>query len=887
MHLRLRPSTRALPLLGLLVLAAPAAAETTAAPSQGVHVRAVRRAGAVSIDGRLDDAGWTGVTATGDFTQRFPDEGKAPTQRTEFRIVYDDAAIYVGVRAFDDQPDQIRGLLTRRDQESASDWIMVGLDSYHDRRTAFVFGLNPAEVQRDFLIFNDFETDASWDAVWTGASQIDDQGWTVEMRIPLSQLRFSSTASQDWGLQIVRSVARSGEESSWSPWSRAGNRIASDFGTLDHVDGVEPGRRLEVLPYMSGGVGTAQVAEDDPFHDTVEGRFNAGVDVKYGLSSAFTLSATVNPDFGQVEADPSQVNLTAQESFFAEKRPFFLEGTDIFRYTLTQGDGDSGESLFYTRRIGAAPHIHGGGLAAYDDTPENTTIYGAAKISGKTSSGWSIGVLEAVTAEESAGLSDGAGTSTQVVEPLTNHALVRVLKDLRSGRTQIAGILTAVHRDLADPMLEAMLHDQAYTAGLDLNHRFADDEWSVTAKLYGSLVHGSRDAILDDQLDIRHLYQRPDATHLQLDPDRTSLTGAGLLWDLGRWNHRNWNFGGGGDLRSPGVEVNDLGFQNGADRAVQWLWTGYRDNEPSARVLNWSIGGDVWAGGDWEPRLHNLGTSVNANVTLANHWSISGGGNYNRNIWDVRLLRGGPRIRSVDGVNGWFGLGSDGRKKVSINFNGQVNRRDGSDSWGLGGGAAITIQARSNLDITFGPNVFVGTDDAQYVDQLDDPTGETRYLFARIHQVVTGLTVRAAWTFSPTLSLQLYAQPFIAAGAYREYKEARTDGGTYATDYDDRYTVYGTGQVQEVDGVMEIDRDGDGSVDLRVAKPDFNVRELRGNAVVRWEYRPGSTVFLIWSHGRSSAENQGRYRPGYDLGELGGDVGEHVVMLKANFWVGL
>jgi len=877
---------RSLPLLAVLGVTSPALADDDA--DDRVHTKAVRRTAGIAIDGALDDAGWASVPITGDFVQRFPDAGAAPSQRTEFRVAYDDKAVYVGVRMFDESPSQIRSLLTRRDQSSASDWILLGLDSYHDRRTGFVFGLNPAEVQRDFLLYDDSMEDTSWDAVWTGAAKIDAEGWTAEFRIPLSQLRFSGKQRQDWGLQLVRAVGRTGEESAWSPWPRSENRIVSNFGTLEQIDGISPGRRLEILPYASGGVGIAPVDPDDPFHNEVEGRYGAGIDVKYGLTSAFTLQATVNPDFGQVEADPSQVNLTSQETFFAEKRPFFLEGTNIFQFGITDNDG-GGQGLFYTRRIGARPHLNGGDYADYHDTPGETTIYGAAKISGKTSSGWSLGVLEAVTGEEIAQLDDGdpdTAAGAQVVEPLTNYALLRVHRDLWQGSTAVSGIVTAVNRDLDDSELELRLHDQAYTGGAGITSQFGPDQhYNALFRTFATWVHGSREAILEDQLAFPHYYQRPDARHVEVDPTATSMAGVGAVWVLGRNNHPHWNFATGGDLRTPGLEANDLGFQPNADGLSEWIWAGYRENEPSTNVLSWDVGASAWIGGNTEPLIAGMGADLSGSVLLSNYWSFSSTVNANFNRWDVDALRGGRRLRDESGFN-WNGnLGTDGRKMISVNLSGHVNRRPATDTFGYDGGGEVAIQARSNLDIALGTNVSVSTNDHQYVDEVVDADEVSHYLFARIDQVVAALTLRAAWTFSPRLSLQVYAQPFIATGEYHEYKQA---ADTESHDYGERFETYDNGQLStDGDGNVLIDQDRDGVVDYGTSRPDFDVREVRSNVVLRWEYRPGSQVFLVWSHGRSSFEDNGDFRLGHDLRALARERGENAVLVKVNYWIGL
>ncbi len=875
----------------LLGWASPALADDVVAVD--THTRAVRRTASVTIDGKLDDPGWAEIAPSGDFVQRFPDAGAAPNQRTEFRVAYDDDAIYIGVRMYDAEPDAIRGLLTRRDQESASDWILVGIDSYHDRRTGFVFGLNPAEVQRDFLLYDDMQSDNSWDAVWTGAAKVDADGWVAEFRIPLSQLRFSGQDSQDWGFQLVRAVGRTGEESAWAPWPRNENRIVSQFGVLQKLDGIEPGRRLEILPYASGGVGTGPVEDGDPFHDEVEPRYNAGVDVKYGLSSAFTLQGTLNPDFGQVEADPSQVNLTSQETFFAEKRPFFLEGTNIFQFGITDGgdNGSAGQGLFYTRRIGAAPHLNGGDYADFHDTPHETTIYGAAKVSGKTSSGWSLGVLEAVTAEEVAHLRGGT-KDEQIVEPLTNYALARIHRDLRGGLTTVSGIVTAVNRNLNDPELVARLHDQAYTGGASISHRFgAKTEWDSMFRAFGTYVHGSSNAILEDQLSFPHYYQRPDATHVMVDPDATSMSGLGAAWMLGRQNHPTWNFATGGEFRTPGVEANDMGYQPNADGMVEWVWTGYRDDEPSEQLLNWSLATSAWVAANTESllgddaRIAGAGGDVNANVLLSNYWGLSTNLNANFNRWDYDSLRGGRRLRDEAGYN-WNGnLSTDMRRKVVVNLAGHVNRRPVTDTFAFDMSADVMIQARSNLDIVVGPSFTSATNDHQYVDTVYDADEMPHYMFARIHQVIAAMTVRAAWTFSPRLSLQVYAQPFIATGDYREYKQA---ADTYSKDYGERFEVYDGAQVStNADGDVLIDQDRDGMADYGTGRPDFDFREVRSNVVLRWEYRPGSSAYLVWSHGRSSFEDDGRFRLGHDLGQLVDERGQNEVLIKVNYWIGL
>jgi len=873
--------------LGLLVVASlgAIAGDARAAATDLAHVTAHRAEGPITIDGRLDDRTWTDCPPMHGFVQRFPDAGKPPAEDTSFRVAYDDDAIYVAVHMRDAHPDEIRGLLTRRDMNSASDWVLIGLDSYHDRRTAFVFGVNPAGVQRDLLIYDDAQQDDSWDAVWTSATHIDRDGWTAEFRIPLGQLRFAGGGDQTWGFQVERIVARTGEESVWSPWPRSSSQVVSRFGTVDGLDGLHPGRRLELLPYVTGGaLLDEQIDAGDPFGRTAHGRGTVGLDVRLGLTSAITLAATINPDFGQVEADPSQVNLSANELFFPEKRPFFLEGTDIFNFSLGQGDGPNAtESLFYSRRIGAPPHGDTSDYA-FVDAPKTTTIYGAAKISGKTRSGWSVGLLDAITSREIAHVDDGAGMrSDPVVEPLGNYLVGRIKKDLRQGRTSLGAAVTAVDRDLAGTGLEATMRDQAYAGGLQVQHRFGHDQWETNLRLLGSWVHGSTDAIADLQQQQRHLFQRPDQTHVRFDPTRTSLAGGALLAEAGKFGGKHWRFGLGADTRTPGFEVNDLGFQRGGDYYVQWGFLQYRDDEPGDGLLAWNLNVNTFGISSYEPQLLGVGGNLNGSATFKNHWSAFGGAEVDDNRWDPGALRGGPELRESPTVNGWVGASTDGRKAVIANLSAMGWTKPVNDSHQLQLDAGLTVQARSNLDFYLGPSVMVRDDDSQYIDQLPDAGGTTRYLFGRIHQITTSLTVRANWTFSPHLSLQVYAEPFIATGRYSRYKEA---ADTHAIAYADRFLVYDpAAEIVGADSVM-VDRDGDGAVDLTFGRPDFSVRELRSNVVLRWEYRPGSAVFLIWSHDRADSLVDGRYRLGADLAGLASAPAEHVVMLKANYWIG-
>ncbi|HEY5923071.1 MAG TPA: DUF5916 domain-containing protein [Kofleriaceae bacterium] len=866
--------------LGFLLLIASTTAHAQSVPAE-VRAHATRRSGPVAIDGRLDEAVWTAAPRQGSFTQRFPKDGAKASQDTQFALLFDDDAIYVGVWASDPEPHKIRRTLTRRDVNVLADAVLIGIDSYHDKRTAYVFQLNAAGVQRDMMLFDDMAQDDTWDAVWTGDVAITPQGWTAEVRIPLNQLRFAGGDKHEWGLQVVRVVGRNQEESAWSPWPRTGNQIVSRFGVIDGIEVTKPARRLELLPYASGGLQTQPVEAGDPLNAETSALGNAGVDLKYGLGPAFTMSATLNPDFGQVEADPSQVNLSANELFFAEKRPFFLEGADLFKLPIGSG-GNQIEGAFYSRRIGAAPPEPDMAYE-YIAAPTATTIYSAAKLTGKTNTGWSVGVLDAITGEESATVVDGTGTQMRpVVAPLTNYAVGRVKRDLRGGKTTVGLSATSVHRALAsDTPLAAINHDQAYTAGAQVTHRWGDNAWELDAHGVGSYVHGTTDAITRTQQLNRHLYQRPDADHVEVDPTRTSLAGMGMSWAVGRSGEtKHWRWAQGGDLRTPGLELNDVGFQFFSDRLETWGWLEYREDDPGDTVNNWRAEIVPFEVTTLEPRLIAYGTNAAISAQLTNYWSFRNSWHVEAGGWDVMALRGGPALRTDASVNSNIGVSTDSRKDLRGDFWVNWFRNFAADAIQVNTGGGANIQARSNIDVFVGLDWTQRTDPMQYITQVEDTGGRTHYVFGTIAQTVVSLTTRVNWTFSPKLSLQLYAQPFIAAGNYRELKDV---DNPHAQRFEDRFHVLTGNDYSVTDGTVSVSHNGT----YAFAQPDFDFGELRSTVVLRWEYRPGSAVFAIWSHGRTNFVDGGRFDLANDIADLGRAPGEHIVMIKANYWIGL
>lgn len=833
---------------------------------------------AIELDGRGDEAAWRSADVATDFVQFEPREGAPASQRTEARVLYGDRALYVHIKAYERHPEEIVGQLTRRDQSSHSDLLGVVVDSYFDRRTAFQFSVNPVGVKHDVYHFDDTAEDSGWDAVWDVATAIDDDGWSAEFRIPYSQLRFGDDAQQTWGINFVREIARNEELALWSPTPRSANAIVSRFGELRGIRDLDTPSRLELLPYTLAGVERAPGDAENPFHRATEPLGQVGGDLKYGLTSDLTLDVTLNPDFGQVEADPAQVNLSAFETFLPEQRPFFVEGSSIFNFGLGIGDGDgAAESLFYSRRIGRAPQGRADAHGAFSDAPDRTSIHGAWKLSGKTSDGWSIGALHAATSEERARVApEGEPTYEEPIEPSANYGVLRVQRDFREGRSAVGVIGTGTRRDAATAAA-LKLRSEAYSGGVDFRHRFADERWELSGYLLGSHVTGSPDAISRTQRSPARYFQRPDAGHVTFDSTRTTLTGASANLSVSKVSGGYWRFATGLQTRSPGFEVNDLGFMNSADYLTHWGWLGYHRDAPQGPFRRWSLNLNAWNNWNYEGTGTGTGANVNGSAQLQNFWNVWGGVNQNFETLDPGMLRGGPMFRREAQTNFWGGLGTDGRKAVQLNMNGSGNVRPSSDSWAFNFSPNIRIRPSGRATFNIGTFVNRRVDDRQWVREIG--TDAPHYLFARLDQTTVGTTVRVDYAFTPAVSLQLYAQPFVSAGRYESFKAV---ADPTAERYADRFRPLAPRR----DGDTHyVDVDGD-TTEESFGDPDFNVRQFRSNAVLRWEFRPGSTLFFVWSQGRDDSRSLGDFDFSRDMGDLFGIAPRNVFMVKLSYWLG-
>lgn len=843
----------ALLLIAQVAAADPPAPEGPVVGRTAIVAVEVPSASAIRLDGDLSDEAWKRAEPITDFVQRDPKEGAEPSMKTEARIVYDASNLYVAVRAFDPQPDRIVGHLTRRDGESPSDWIRVTIDSFHDRRTAYEFGVNPVGVKKDAYWMNDGNSqDTSWDAVWDVGVDRDEQGWRAEFRIPFSQLRFTPGASGTFGLAISRQIARLNEQNTWPLLSKNINGYVSQFGELSGIQLSGSPKRLEILPYTVGSV-TTQPDGGSPLLNSTDPHAAVGLDLKYALTPGLTLTATVNPDFGQVEADPAVVNLSAFETFFSERRPFFVEGSGNFRFDIDCNDG-SCTGLFYTRRIGRAPQGSPdlSGDDAFALSPAQTTILGAAKLTGRKGP-YSIGLLHAVTEQEQARIAIGSSRSSQVVEPLTNYSIARVRREFKD-QSSIGFITTATTRKLTGAT--EFLPGQAYTGGIDADWRFGR-RYSLTAYWAGSHIRGNADAITRLQETSRHYFQRPDSDALELDPTRTSLSGQSASIGISKIGGAHVVFNSNVGYKSPGYDTNDLGFFRRADQRTMGNWIQFRSNKPNRWFRYRNINFNQYAGWNRDGDLLYSGGNINSHYTLVNMWSFGGGFNVNRDEFEDRLTRGGPG-GLVEGYRSfWSYVNSDNRKPVVFNgFFGRGWTRNGSRFSDIN--PAVTVRPMTSLSFSGGIGINRNVLTQQWIENVT-AGDRTRYVFGALDQTTVSLTTRVNYTLSPTLSIQLYAQPFVSAGDYSSFQEL-TNGR--ARDFAARWTPYPYDD-----------------------NPDFNFRSFRTTNVLRWEYKPGSTLFVVWQQGREESVSRGDFRFGRDFGEVFGTPSTNVLLVKFAYWL--
>jgi hypothetical protein len=836
-----------------------------------------------TIDGQFAEPAWRAVEPARDFVQQRPHAGRPASERTEVRVLFTDEAIYFAAVLFDSSPDSIVARLGRRDAEVYSDWFWVHLDSQNDRRTAFVFGVSAAGVLRDAMRANDTELHADWDAVWEAAVRRTSDGWTAELRIPLSQLRFAVAergAEQRWGVNFAREIARREELSYWAPIPPSASGFVSLFGELRGLRDLEPARRLEVRPYLAGRLTRAPGDRANPFFRRTDPFSSLGGDATYGLTSNLTLTATVNPDFGQVEADPAQVNLTAHEMWLPEQRPFFLEGADLFDTGYPQ--------LFYSRRIGRSPQAGVPSDAKYAESADAATILAAAKLAGKTAGGWKIGVLDALTQREVLDYVAATGERrATVVEPMTNYAVARLARDFRNGKSGLGLVATSVHRDLgAEPQLQ-FLTSRAFAGGLDGHHRFGKGDVRLTGSLRLSNVAGSTQALSRIQRNSVHRFQRPDADHLEFDSTRTSLSGVRASLDVGKIGGGHWRWSLGAHVTTPGYEINDLGFSSQSDRRAGYLSLAYAQFEPGSLFRRWELSGfantSSTGGGERTGGFFDL----TLDAQLRNYWNVMTWVDWEIPALSTEALRGGPAMLMPAALYAYLRVETDRRKPVIVGMSGFLRRERGTDGRVFYVTPSLTVRPSTQMELTLKPRMEWNREASQYVTaaQIGD---STTYVFAPMRQRTASLTARLNYTISPSVSIQAYAQPFVSAGDYRGFKVVRDPRGTRESA---RFRILEESRISESRDAGRrtygLDLDGVSGADVWLPDPDFNSRQFRSNVVLRWEYRPGSTLFVAWSQSRDGFDPDGSFALGRDARRLFAARGTNVVMVKVSYWLSL
>ena len=880
---------------------------------------ALRTAAAPRIDGNLNEAAWAGAPQVNSFTQRDPNDGQPSSKTAVVRMLYDDEALYVGARIEGAGPTTFR--LGRRDMALVpSDWFRVSLDTFRDRRTAMRFDVNPGGVQRDALISGDSfqqtglgrdtgsyrfagdDGEVGWDAVWDAATLVDDHGWTVELRIPLSQLRFANTRAdlpvqagqlqnsfapgskpeidRGWGVQFEVIDAQRQEISMFSYRSKKEPGGVAAFGRLDGLRDLRARRPIELIPYVLGQ-GAFDSSAATALTRSREYEFKAGLDLRYRLTSNLTLAAAFNPDFGQVEVDPAVINLTSFETRLEERRPFFLEGVDIFALAPGLRSRNAARELLYPRRIGRAPQLRL--PSGTTDVPVSTRILGAAKVTGRTASGWKIGVLDAFTDEEQGIYLDATGTHQALVEPRTNYFAGRMIREVRSGQTAIGVIGTAVNRSLGDPRAAAALTRAAYTGGLDFGTDFVGRIWNVSGYVAGSQVEGTPAAITALQRTSSRYFQRPDAQSFHLDPKATSLSGASGQVQISKQTGTHWTGNVEYAAHTPGYEINDIGFQQRVDRRGLSGRLTWSERTPGKifRQIDLTLNPTLYTNfdGDWLDK--NL--RLRANFRHVNYWGVDIESDLIAPRMDDRLTRGGPIARAPGAGSILVMLLSDRRKAVRGSLDLSARNED-SGTRTRYVASTIEVQAARNWNLSLSPRVDWIRQEAQYMGASGDPlaaaTFGRRYVFGQLDQKEASVSLRLNYAFSAKLTLEVYTQALISNAVFGSPKEflrpRQLAFGRYGTDL---------GTLAKAGKSYRIDPDGAGpAAAFSLTDPSFTDRSVRANAVLRWEFRPGSALFLVWQQERSAEEAMRDFSLGRATRDVFALPARNVLAVKASYW---
>lgn len=874
-----------------LLLAGPLAAAQGPGPGELKEAVAVRvfGNGGIRIDGRLDDLAWENAVFLTDFRQRDPVIGAPATDSMRVAFLYDDHALYVGARMSTTDRARMPTGLTRRDGFGNAEHLSIILDPFLDRRTAFGFSVTSGNGRRDFYHTRDAEDgrDFNWDPVWDASVTVDEGGWTAEMRIPFSQLRFRDQPIHTWGLNISRWTPQRNEEVFWVVVPRNVPGFISHFGTLNGIANVPKARRMEVLPYAAGSARfTGNPVPGNPFNDGSVTSQSLGADLKMGLGPSLTLDATFNPDFGQVDADPAEVNLSAFETFFPERRPFFTEGSEA----LSGGS----QSYFYSRRVGGPPR----GTASGDfvDRPGSSRILGAAKVTGRIGSGWQVGLFSAVTERTHARTYD---TTSQVfgsteVEPVATYAAGRVQRQFGAAGSTMGFTLATMRRFFTgESPLEQRLSREAVAGGADWSLRFRGGAYTLGGRAGFSYVGGSEASITRLQESSARYYQRPDADYVEVDPTRTSMLGFSAAVGASK-NSGTWLWGANIESDSPGFETNDTGrLQNGDDVGVSANVT-RRQVDPSRLFRRSRLNLNGRLGWNYGGVRRDAQLRLSSSATFHNYWDANLNLQYNPRTMSDNLTRGGPLMQTgwrtrIDG-----NLGNSGARSTTTRVNWAFERGEfGASFHELG--FRISANPTPTLSVSVDPGYQRRVSARQWVGRFGnggEPTYGFRYVFAKIERSQLAVRLRFNYLFSPAMSVEGYAEPFSASGRYFDFGELERAGSRFLR-------VYGEASGTTITADERLYRVADAAIpgSFSFRNPDFNSLSFRSNLVLRWEWNPGSTLFLVWQQNRSDfcsggtvAECPNGSVPG-SLATVGSFAdpfkvaGDNFLAVKINYWI--
>lgn len=838
---------RLLPYFFLLILfqliQSTEAQEASHIPKRIYTTKSISANEAPTIDGIIDEKSWEVVDWSGDFLEREPDENTAPSEQTKFKIIYDSKFLYIAFRCYDSDPSKIVKRMSRRDGFEG-DWVEINIDSYHDKRTGFSFTSSVSGVKGDEFISNNGNNwDGSWNPIWYLSTNVDSEGWTAEVKIPFSQLKFGNDKEQIWGIQVQRRFFRAEERSTWQRIPLDSPGWVSEFGELHGLLDIEPQKQLEIQPYAAGQLDSYPEEKGNPFRDGYDTRLTYGLDAKIGITNDLTVDLTVNPDFGQVDADPAAIALDGFQIFFEERRPFFVENKNIFDFRFA----DNPDNLFYSRRIGRNPQGRASlSEGEYVNQPKYSTILGAAKFSGKTKNGWSLGILESVTDNEYAEIDNNGERREQIVEPLTNYLVGRAQKDFNERNSFIGAIFTATNRNLRSDDLD-FLRKSSYTAGIDFQHNWKNRKYYFQGNVVSSHVQGTRQAITRTQYSLTHLFQRVDASHVEIDTMRTTLTGSGGRFEIGKSSVGHWRYNATVIWRSPELELNDVGFLRQADDIRQYASLSHQTLKPFGKFRRINTRFEQFSSYDFEGNFNRIQYSLSSFANFQNNWNLNAQVVYKPRIFTNTILQGGPRFRFSEEVFKFLNFSSDSRKKFSF-YGGIYHSQGKNDSFSyLEYDGGFNYQPINALTISVSPNYSINRSKTQYVTETDFG-GNPRYITAELDQRTLSTTVRMNFNINPNLTIQYYGQPFISSGVYRAFNRVTDPIANY---YGDRISIYHPNQISfsTADERYAIDENADGTVDYGFQNPDFSQVAFNSNLVVRWEYIPGSEIFLVWSQG--------------------------------------